>query len=93
MILLTPIYPVFLTLKEDILAQASLTYKIPADQLEEAKYHVSQFIQGEVGLETHLQIIISLVLLLLANSATRTITGLEVLFEEEMLFPLEIYKL
>ena len=86
MLLLTPVYPVFLILKEDILVQASLTYEISAHQLEEARYHVSQFIQGEVGLETHLQIIISLVLLLLANSATRTITGLEVLFEEEMLF-------
>ena len=86
MLLLTPVYPVFLTLKEDILLQASLIYEISAHQLEEARYHVSQFIQGEVGLETHLQIIISLVLLLLANSATRTITGLEVLFEEEILF-------
>ena len=86
MLLVTPVYPVFFIMKEEILVQASLTYEVSSDELEDAKYHVSQFIQGEVGLETHLQIITSLVLLILANSATRTITGLEVLFEGEMLF-------
>lgn len=86
MIILIPIYPIFLIMKETMLEYASKDYEISINDLEEAKCHVYQFIQGDFGLESHLQIVISIILLLLARSETRTIIGLEVLFEDETWF-------
>ena len=80
------IYPMFLTMKEGMLVEASKTYEVDLDRLKDTKYHVSEFIQADLGLESHLQVTISIILLLLANSETRTITGLEVLFENESFF-------
>ena len=86
MVLASPFYPVLLTLRELMLVHASKTYQVSIQALESAKHHVSQFIQVNVGLEAHLQIVISTVLLLLANSRSRTVIGLEALFEQETLF-------
>ena len=85
-LIVSPILPIHLKLKEVTLLHFSQYYKIPIKKLEETKYHVSKFVQGDLGIEAHLQIIISIVLLILANSETRTITGLEALFESETLF-------
>ena len=73
-------------MKESILVHLAKTHKVSIAALEEVKYHVSKFIQGDIGLESHVQIILTVVLLLLANSETRTITGLEVLFENATFF-------
>ena len=86
LIVTLPLYPAFLALKESILTYVSNTHKVSIDVLENVKYQVAQFIQADIGLESHIQIILSVVLLLLASSETRTITGLEVLFEEETFF-------
>ena len=85
-LLLFPIFPIILKLKEMSLVQASRSYQVPINELEETKYHVSKFIQGDLGLESHFQIIFHIVLLLLATSETRTETGFEVLFKNEALF-------
>lgn len=86
MVVLIPVLPIFLILREAVLVQASKSYKISTGLLESTKKHVSQFIQADIGLESHLQIVVSTVLLLLAYSETRTITGMEVLFGQESLF-------
>ena len=85
-ILLLPLYPIYLKIQEVLLKEASTDYILPANSLQEAMYYSAQFIQVDVGLESHLQLIISITLLLLANSQTHTITGLEVLFENETFF-------
>ena len=86
MILLLPFYPIYFMTQEVLLKEASKENIIPVDSLEEVMYYSARFIQVEIGLESHLQLIISIALLLLANSQTNTITGLEVLFEKEKLF-------
>ena len=55
MVLCIPIYPIFLIMRESILVQASKSYKVSLSLLKDAKYHVSQFIQADLGLESHLQ--------------------------------------
>ena len=86
MILLLPFYPIYYKIQEALLKEASKDYNISLDSLQESIYWNSQFIQVEIGLESHLQLIISITLLLLANSETHTIPGLEVLFEKETFF-------
>ena len=86
MVLTFPIYPVFLIMRNSILAHASKTYVVMVSLLTTTNYNVAQFIQIDLGLESHIQITITAILLLLANSDTRTIIGLEVLFQEETLF-------
>ena len=85
--ILFPIFPVFLKLKEIALIHAAnQCYEISLHKLEETKYHVAKFLQGDLGLESHFQIWIHIVLLLLVTSETRTEIGLEVLFKDEVLF-------
>ena len=84
MVVLVPFYPMLLFTSEAMLEYANKTYKISPSFLTTIKYHISQFIQADLGLESHLQIVISLVLLLLAHSDTRTILGFEVLFDGEI---------
>ena len=86
MILLLPFYPIYFKIQEVVLKEASKDYIISLNSLQESISMNAQFIQVEIGLESHLQLIISITLLLLANSETHTITGLEVLFEEETFF-------
>ena len=86
MVLCIPIYPIFLIMRESILVQASKNYKVSLNLLKDAKYHVSQFIQADLGLESHLQSVFAIVFLLLATSSTRTIVGFEVLFENQTTF-------
>ena len=86
MILLLPFYPIYYKIQEVLLKEASKDYNISLDSLQESIYWNAQFIQVEIGLESHLQLIISITLLLLANSETHTIPGLEVLFEKETFF-------
>ena len=80
MYLAIPFYPLYLIMWEKTLKEASKVYIIPTNVLEEAKYYAYQLIQVDIGLESNFQLIISTTLLLLANSQTNTITGLEVLF-------------
>ena len=89
MILLLPFYPIYFKIQEVLLKEASKDYIISLNSLQESIYWNAQFIQVEIGLESHIQLIISITLLLLANSQTHTITGLEVLFEEETFFYLD----
>ena len=86
MILLLPFYPIYFKIQEVLLKEASKDYIISLNSLQESIYWNAQFIQVEIGLESHIQLIISITLLLLANSQTHTITGLEVLFEKETFF-------
>ena len=86
MFLLLPFYPIYFKIQEVLLKEASKEYFISVKSLEETMYYSAQFFQVEIGLESHLQLVISITLLLLANSQTNTITGLEVLFEKETLF-------
>ena len=86
MILLLPFYPIYFKIQEVLLKDASKDYVISLHSLQESIYWNAQFIQVEIGLESHLQLIISITLLLLANSKTHTIPGLEVLFEKETFF-------
>ena len=86
MIVLVPVYPFVLIIKEAIFVQASKTFEISVEVIEQTKLHVGQFFKVDLGLEAHMQIVLSVVLLLLANSETRTITGLEVLFGQDTLF-------
>ena len=70
---------------ENILQELSKTYQISLKLLVDVKYHVAQFVQLDLGLESHLQLVLSITLLLLVYSETRTIISLEVMFEEETL--------
>ena len=87
-ILVLPFYPIYFKIQELMLTELSQDYTVSVSLLEEAKFYSAQFFQIDVGLESHLQLIISTTLLLLANSQTKTITGLEVLFEKETFFNL-----
>ena len=82
-IILMPILPTILIMRETTLSHASHTFKVSTTILANVKYHVSQFIQADLGLESHLQVIISIILLLLSESKTPTVIGLKVLFERE----------
>ena len=86
MILALPIHPLYIIIQELALIEASKYYVISVKWLEDAKFFSGQFLQVDIGLESHLQLILSISLLLLASSKTRTITGLEVLFENENFF-------
>ena len=70
---------------ENILIEVSNTYQVSLKLLSDVKYHVAQFVQVDLGLESHLQLVLSIILLLLVYSETRTIISLEVIFEEETL--------
>lgn len=80
-----PFYPIYVIIQELILTEASTEYVVSVNSLEKARYHSAQFLQVDIGLESHLQLIITISLLLLAESQTNTVTGLEVLFENESL--------
>ena len=86
MILVLPLYPLYIIIQDLILTETSKDYAISVTLMEEAKFFSAQFLQVEIGLESHLQLILSITLLLLASSKTKTITGLEVLFENENFF-------
>ena len=86
MILLLPFYPIYFKIQEVLLKEASKDYILPVNSLDKAMYYSAQFIHVDIGLESHIQLIISITLLLLANSQTHTITGLEVLFQKETFF-------
>ena len=84
--MLAPIYPVFLVMKESILFDASRTYVISLKRLQDLQYQVGQYISTDLGLESHCQLTLTIILVLLASSMTRTIVGFEVMFEEDTLF-------
>ena len=60
MLILTPIYPIFLVMWENILQELSKTYQISLKLLVDVKYHVAQFVQLDLGLESHLQLVLSM---------------------------------
>ena len=84
--LAVPFYPIYFMIQEVVLTEASKDYIVPLDTLTEAKYYMAQYAQVDIGLESHFQLIIAITLLLLANSQTNAISGLETLFENERLF-------
>ena len=86
LIVVFPVYPFVLITYESVLEEANKYYEVPSDMLETTKLHVSEFIQADVGLESHLQIVLSTILLLIAYSNTKTVNGLEALFEQEAIF-------
>ena len=81
-----PFFPVMLIVREAILVEASKSHKISLKILRDTKYHVAQFIQTDLGLESHLQSVISIILLLLSVSKTKTINGLDQLIFNERIF-------
>ena len=86
LIMLAPIYPVFLVMKESILLDASRTLVVSLQQLKDLQYRVGQYVSTDLGLESHCQLTLTFILVLLASSTTRTIIGFEVMFEEDSLF-------
>eukprot|EP00093_Oithona_nana_P000764 00764.XXX_1755_135_1 [CDS] Oithona nana genome sequencing. len=84
--MLAPIFPVFLVMKESILIEASRTFVIPLKQLKDLQCQVGQYVRTDLGLESHCQLTLTIILVLLASSMTRTIVGFEVMFEKETLF-------
>ena len=84
--MLAPIYPVFLVMKESILLDASRTLVVSLKQLKDLQYRVGQYVSTDLGLESHCQLTLTFILVLLASSMTRTIVGFEVMFEEDSLF-------
>ena len=81
--MLAPIFPVFLVMKESILIEASRTFVIPLKQLKDLQCQVGQYVRTDLGLESHCQLTLTIILVLLASSMTRTIVGFEVMFEKE----------
>ena len=55
------------------LTEISKAFSVSVDLLEDAKYHASHIIQIDVGLESHLQLMIFCVLPLLSTSETKTL--------------------
>ena len=86
LVILSPIYPVLLVLKESTLTEASKTYEVSLKQLSTLQNHVGQFVKADLGIESHCQVILTIILILLATSETRTIVGFEVMFENETFF-------
>ena len=84
--MLAPIYPVFLVMKESILFEASKTFVVSLQQLKDLQYQVGQYVSTDLGLESHCQLTLTFILVLLASSMTRTIVGFEVMFEKDTLF-------
>ena len=82
MIICLPIYPILIIMREKMLIHASKTYKISVNQIEEAKLGMAKFIHADIGLEAFYQLLIQTLLLFLARSETRTIFGMEKLFDE-----------
>ena len=78
-----PIHPIFLIIRQAILHEARKTYRVGSELMESANYHVSQYIQFDLGIESHVELVIQLVLLLMVSSNTRTIIGMETLFGQE----------
>lgn len=81
-IITLPIYPIFLVIRHSILEEASNNYIVPFDVLKDLKYHVSQFIQVDIGLESLLQMVMTLTLILLKYSETKTINGLDIIWKD-----------
>ena len=88
MVIFMPVFPIITIMRERILDHASKTYQVSSHYLEQANVQMSQYISADLGLETIFQLFIQTLLLLSARSETRTILGMERLFdpEEEMLF-------
>ena len=78
-----PFHSTILILKEAILVELSKSYDVSLVLLKNTRLHVSKCIQIELGLESHLQVLITTVLLLLAQSDTRMVLGLEFLATNE----------
>ena len=81
-VIFLPIFPILIITKDNLLQHASKTYKTLVNKLEEAKQSHSKFIHTDIGIEAFYQLLIQTILLLLARSETRTIFGMEKLFDE-----------
>ena len=82
-ICIMPFYPIVMVMYEATLVEASKTYIVSVDVVENVSCYVSKLIHIDVGLESHFQLVLSIVLLLLGTSATRTITGVETIFQND----------
>ena len=85
-IFMMPFYPIVLVMYEATLVEASKTYIVSVKLVENVSSYVSKLIHNDVGLESHLQLVLSISLLLLAISPTRTITGVETIFQSDSFF-------
>ena len=85
-ICMTPLYPIILVMYEAALIEASKTYVVSVNLVEHISAYASKLIHNDVGLESHLQLVLSVILLLLATSETRTITGVERIFQTDSFF-------
>ena len=85
LIITLPFHSTVLILKEAILDELSKGYDVSLALLKSTKFHVAKCIQIELGLESHLQVLITTVLLLLAHSDTRMVVGFEFLTRNEKL--------
>ena len=86
-LLLLPFIPVILLCYENITTLKLEHGKLAklntyCDQYKRIKAQTSKFIRTELGLETLLQMSFALVLLLYARSSTRTLSGLEAIFDK-----------
>ena len=77
---MAPIFPVFLVMKETILGEASKKYQVCLKKLTNLQNHVGQYVKTDLGMESHCQLTLTIILVLLAYSETRTIVGFEELF-------------
>ena len=82
-ICIMPFYPIVMVMYEATLVEASKTYIVSVKVVENVSSYVSKLIHNDVGLESHLQLVLSIILLLLGTSATRTITGVEIIFKSD----------
>ena len=73
MLCLVPLYPTIFLMYELTLTEISKAFSVSVDLLEDAKYHASHIIQIDVGLESHLQLMMLCILLLINTSRTKTI--------------------
>ena len=86
MILLFPFLPFLLTISEFInqrtLSCEWMNYDCALEKFTRIRKQVAQFIKMELCIETVMQIVFSILMLILSNSATRTQQGLETLFDD-----------
>ena len=73
-------------MKESILLEASKAFVVSLKQLERLQHQVGQYVSTDLGIESHCQLTLTIILVLLAASMTRTIVGFEVMFSKDTFF-------
>ena len=73
-------------MKESILLEASKAFVVSLKQLKGLQHQVGQYVSTDLGIESHCQLTLTIILVLLAASMTRTIVGFEVMFSKDTFF-------